>query len=94
MCNKHKLNLVTDLDITENIAPTFDLWRDLQLNLIKPLVENTKRVCSINHPWIYKIVSWKFKNKIEKFDEKLTRPNRNSAGFKEFNTYRIQVWKK
>lgn len=94
MCKKNDLNIVTDLDITDNIAPTFDLLQDLQLNLLKPLLDSIKRVISVNYPLLYRIISWKFKKKIKDLDEKLTRSNRNGDGFKEFNTYRLQVWRK
>jgi len=94
MCRKNNLTLVTDQDITKNIAPTFDLLQNMSLNLLKPLFDNIMRIVSINHPLVYKIVSWKFKKKIDDFNEKLTRPNRNGTGFEEFNTYRVQVWQK
>ncbi len=94
MCQKNHLTLVTDQDITKNIAPTFDLLQNMSLNLLKPLFDNILRIVSTNHPFVYKILAWIFKKKIDDFNEKLTRPNRNGAGFQEFNTYRVQVWQK
>lgn len=92
MCAENNFSLVTDVDITKNIAPTFDLLQNMSLNLFKPLFDNILRVLSANHPRIFKLVAWKFKKKIAEIDERLTRPNRNGRGFCEFNTYRIQVW--
>lgn len=94
ICEENKLKVVTDQDITEDIAPIFDLLQNLSLNLLKPLFENIKRILNANHYYIYKIASKIFKRRLQELDEKLTRTNRNGAGFKEFNTYRVQVWRK
>ncbi len=92
ICTKFNYKLIIDRDITENIAPTFDLLQNLQLQLLKPLLDNIIRVFSVNKPIISKIFLKIFHKKLDKLDEKLTRENRNATGFKEFNTYRMQVW--
>ncbi|MDH3360007.1 MAG: class I SAM-dependent methyltransferase [Desulfobulbaceae bacterium] len=93
-CKENGLTMVTDQDITKNIAPTFDLLQDMSLNLFKPLFDNIMRIMSVNHPFIYKVLTWKMKKKIEEIDERLTRTNRNGQGFMDYNTYRLQVWEK
>lgn len=92
-CKDSGLTVVTDQDITDNIAPTFDILQDASLNLIKPLMDNTDRIISVNHPLVHKIILWLFHKKLDKFSDKLTRKNRNGEGFKEYNSYRVQVWK-
>lgn len=93
-CEDNGLVNVVDQDITGYIAPTFDILQSLSLDLVKPLMDNVGRVVRVNHPLLGKIGYWLFKKKINKFSNKLTKENRNGAGFKEFNSYRVQVWKR
>jgi SAM-dependent methyltransferase len=92
ICAKSNYKLITDKDITENIAPTFDLLQNLQLQMLKPLLDNIIRVFRLNNPLISKILLKIFHKKLTDLDEKLTRKNRNGDGFRKFNTYRMQVW--
>ncbi len=92
ICARSHYTLIADMDITENISPTFDLLQNIQIQLLKPLLDNTIRVMSINKPIISKILLKVFHKKLARLNEKLTRENRNGDGFKEFNTYRMQVW--
>jgi 2-polyprenyl-3-methyl-5-hydroxy-6-metoxy-1,4-benzoquinol methylase len=79
-----------DLDITANIAPTFDLVQDMSLNLMKPAWENALRILAANHPYIFKFVNWKFRKRLKKMNRHFN-PERNAKGFREYKTYRIQV---
>jgi SAM-dependent methyltransferase len=81
---------VTDVDITANIAPTFDLVNDLSLNLLKPVHENFLRVMKTNHPVASKAVLWTFRKKLRKAQRHFN-PKRNGASFRKYKTYRIQV---
>lgn len=93
-CKDNGLTNVVDQDITRYIAPTFDILQDVSLNLIKPLMDNTDRIARVNHPLVHKVILWFFRKKLDKFSNKLTRKDRNGAGFKEYNSYRVQVWKR
>jgi len=84
------LTCIQDVDITTHIAPTFDLVQDLSLNLVKPSCDNFVRIMQTNHPWISKMVGWKFRRQIKKF-QKHYRPDRNGQGFNKYKTYRIQL---
>lgn len=84
------LKCVKDVDITGNIAPTFDLVCDVSLNLFKPLYDNFLRVMQLNHPVASKAVMWTFKKNLKKA-QKHFNPKRNAASFMEYKTYRIQV---
>jgi SAM-dependent methyltransferase len=81
---------VKDVDITANIAPTFDLVCDVSLNLFKPLYENFVRVMKANHPAASKAVMWTFRKNLQKM-QKHFNPRRNAQSFIEYKTYRIQV---
>lgn len=84
------LTCVQDVDITAHIAPTFDLVQDASLNLLKPSWENFLRIVQTNHPFISKLLIWKFRKKLQKM-EKHFRADRNAEGFNKYKTYRIQL---
>jgi SAM-dependent methyltransferase len=90
MVESLNLTCVEDVDITANIAPTFDLVQDLSLNLIKPMWANAQRLAQESHPLLYKLAAWKFKRRLQKM-QKHFDPRRNGAGFMEYKTYRIQL---
>ncbi len=79
-----------DVDITRNIAPTFDLVQDLGTNLLKPLWENAQRVGMANHPFLTKALLWSFRKKLLKLNRHFN-PARNAKAFAEYKTYRIQL---
>ncbi|MBM3859208.1 MAG: class I SAM-dependent methyltransferase [Verrucomicrobia bacterium] len=79
-----------DVDITRNIAPTFDLVQDLGMNLMKPLWENARRVGKANHPFLAKTLLWIFRKELLKLNKHFN-PDRNAKSFIEYKTYRIQL---
>jgi len=79
-----------DVDITLNIAPTFDLVRDLGMNLLQPLWENAQRIGKANRPFLTKTLLWLFRKKLVKLNKHFN-PERNGKSFAEYKTYRIQL---
>lgn len=79
-----------DVDITANIAPTFDLVQDMSLNLLKPAWENFLRLLKTSYPITTRVVTWRFRKRIQKMDRHFN-PRRNAKGFLEYKTYRIQI---
>lgn len=93
ICKGNNLELVSDQDISENIAPTFDILHDFSTNLLKPIWDNFLRVVSVNKPLVFKLAKWKFNHKLERMNRHF-KPDRNGKGFLEYNTYRVMVWKR
>jgi 2-polyprenyl-3-methyl-5-hydroxy-6-metoxy-1,4-benzoquinol methylase len=81
---------VKDIDITANIAPTFDVIQDVSQNLLKPSWDNFLRIVESNHPIAGKFMLWKFKKKLQKVHKHFD-PRRNGKSFLEYKTYRIQI---
>jgi cyclopropane fatty-acyl-phospholipid synthase-like methyltransferase len=88
--DSYGLTCVKDIDITANIAPTFDLVQELSLNLLKPAWQNLLRIVRGNHPIIGKFLLWLFRKKIQKMDKHF-QPGRNAKGFTDYKTCRIQL---
>lgn len=84
------LTCLRDLDITGHIAPTFDVIEDLSLNLLKPSYEHLLRILRNNHPWLARLLLWKFRKRLQRF-QKHFRPGRNGEGFARYKTYRLQL---
>jgi len=83
------LELLTDIDITENTAPTIDIECDLFRNV--GLVEKLMRS---RHPWLTKLIMWKAQKKIDRMHKKYLGSDRTGENFKKYKTYRLFLYKK
>lgn len=87
-------DVVEDLDITNNIAPTMILVNDLTMNVVYPAVLMLGELIKSRAPWIYKFLLWKFKSKIEKNRVKHFTGQRNPDNFKKYKSYRLVLLRK
>lgn len=85
------LKLVKDIDITQKIAPNFDLLEDFSLNCLKPFSEKLIWIFQQNHPLLTKILIKMYGKRIQQKINKHLHPFRNAEGFSQYNTYRLQI---
>ncbi len=88
------LELVTDVDMTENTAPNIDIECDLFQNVGLPVIELVTKVMRSRHPWLTKLVLWKLKKKINRLHRKYLGGDRTGENFKKFKTYRLFLYRK
>lgn len=86
--------IVEDIDITEQIAPTMTLINNLTMDVVYPTVQMVGGLLQSRYPWVYKFLLWKFKKKIEKNRVKHFTGQRNPENFKKYKSYRLILLKK
>ena len=86
--------LLKDIDITEQTAPTIDLLNDALVNVGKPVMDSIRDFLADRYPTIYKLVTWKFRDELEKIDKKYSGGSRTAEEFKKFKTYRLMLYRK
>jgi ubiquinone/menaquinone biosynthesis C-methylase UbiE len=86
--------LIKDIDITEQTAPTMDLLNDVLVNVGKPVTDSVVRFLADRYPTIYKLVSWKYRDELEKVNKKYSGGARTAEQFKQFKSYRLLLYQK
>jgi SAM-dependent methyltransferase len=92
--SKYPFKLIKDMDITNQTAPNLDIVDNLLTNAGLPIWNLLFRYFRTNYRFIFKLVQWKFRKKIEKINRKYFSSTRNAANFKIFKTYRLFHYKK
>lgn len=90
---RFKLEPVADVDMTDGIAPTFDVLDRAYREAIQPTYEMLMARLAARHPWIMKIVRWKFGKKLERAEKKHFSGRRNGASFKQYKSYRLLLFR-
>ncbi len=90
--SKYPLEEITNLDITEQTAPTIDIENQICKDVVRPIAILTEQLLENRHPIISKLVKWKYKKKISKIENKYFSGKRNAENFKKFKTYRILLY--
>jgi SAM-dependent methyltransferase len=83
---------VLDLDMTDGIAPTFDMLDAAYREAIQPAYELIVSRLEAKHPWVMKLVKWKFRKKLQRAEEKHFSGRRNGANFKKYKAYRLMLY--
>ena len=92
--SKYQFELIKDIDITKETAPTIDIVDDLLTNAGHPICVLLNNFFSTNYRFIYKFVQWKYSKKIEKINRKFFSGTRNAENFKFYKSYRLFLYKK
>jgi len=86
--------LIERLDITEQTAPTIDLFNDVLEKVVGPVANAGMQFFRHRHPIAHKLVNWKYKKKIEKLRNKYLQGGRTGEEFKRYKSYQLLVYKK
>ncbi len=85
---------VADLDMTDGIAPTFDLLDRAYREAIQPAYHLILGRLSDQYPWVMKFVKWKFRKAMARYEGKHFSGRRNGANFKKYKEYRLLVFRR
>jgi SAM-dependent methyltransferase len=85
---------VADLDMTDGIAPTFDLLDRAYREAIQPSYHLILGRLSDQYPWVMKFVKWKFRKAMARYEGKHFSGRRNGANFKKYKSYRLLVFRR
>ena len=90
----HPLNLISDLDITEETAPTIDLLAKFNTDVATPIAEMSSEYLIDHYPKLSKLFRWKFKKRLEKIHNIYLSGSVNGSSFKKFKEYHLLVYEK
>jgi len=91
---EYPFNLVHDTDITDETAPSINVFNDFTVKVGKPVHELIMHVLNNNHPLFHRIIKWKYREKLEKIDRKYFSGKRDAEHFKLHKTYRCLLYQK
>jgi SAM-dependent methyltransferase len=82
-----------DYDMTDGIAPTFDMLDAAYREAIEPAYKLILSRLEATHPWVMKLVKWKFKKKMQRYEDKHFSGRRNGLNFKKYKSYRLLLYR-
>jgi hypothetical protein len=88
-----RFELLKDTDITDQIAPTFDLLTRAYTEAIGPAYALIMAKTEASHPWLMKLVRWKWREKIRRTEEKHFSGKRDGAHFRRHKSYRRMLYR-
>lgn len=84
--------LVRDIDITEETAPTMDIYQDILTNRAFPVAEAVVEYVERKFPWIYRVLRMFVGKKAVFLKQKYSA--QDAETFKKYKSYRILLFKK
>jgi len=88
------MKLLEDKDITRETAPNLDLVEQMGRELLLPTFNLIGYAFSSNHPWLAKILHWKYQKRIRKIQRKYMSGDRNGENFARFKVYHLLLLRK
>jgi SAM-dependent methyltransferase len=83
-----------EIDMTPQIAPTFTLVNDAYFQAVKPAYDLVMGRLRAKHPWLMKVILWKFRNKIHRAESKHFSGKRTAETFSKIKSYRLFLFQK
>ncbi len=81
---------INNIDITEYVAPGFDLEQDAINNFVKPLISVFKRMMAIKNSFLLRLGILVYRKKLKKIRTRYLENNdRNSRSFAKYKSYRF-----
>ncbi|HEX9893214.1 MAG TPA: class I SAM-dependent methyltransferase [Gemmatimonadales bacterium] len=93
LMGQSRFELLKDTDITERIAPTFDLLNRAYAEAIRPAYDLILARTQASYPWLMRVVRWKFRDKIRRYEEKHFSGKRDGAHFRRHKSYRRMLYR-
>ncbi|GAH78496.1 unnamed protein product, partial [marine sediment metagenome] len=91
---QYPFELVKDLDITEETAPTTEIYDDALQKAVHPVLDLVFEFLNDRYPVASKFLRWKYKKQMNKINEKYFSAGRISEDFRGFKSYRLFLYKK
>ena len=88
------LEVVEDIDITRQTAPNLDIVDQMGRELFDPTFRLIGYAFASNHPWLAKLLRWKYRKKLDKINRKYLSGERNAQSFALHKVYRLLLLRK
>lgn len=86
--------LLEDIDITPQVAPTIDLEAEIYTKVVGPLHDSVNAYLMSRYRLLTRMARWLFRKKIAKIQWKYFEGDRDAAHFAHFKTYRLMLLRK
>ena len=83
------LEVLVDEDITRETAPNLDIVNQMGQELLLPTFKLIGYAFDSNHPWLSRLVRWKYQRKIKKINRKYLSGERSGKNFARYKVYRL-----
>ena len=84
---------ILDLDMTDGIAPTFDLIDAAYREAVQPAYELIMSRLEARRPWMTRFMKWMFRKKLRRYEDKHFSGRRNGLNFKKYKAYRLLLYR-
>jgi len=88
------LEVIEDIDITAQTAPNLDLVDQMGRELLHPTLRLVGYAFASNHPWLAKLIQWKYRRRLDKINRKYLSGERNARSFALHKVYRLLLLKR
>jgi SAM-dependent methyltransferase len=88
-----RFELLRDTDITDRIAPTFDLLQRAYTEAIRPAYDLVVARNWMKRPWLMKLLRLTMREKLERMERKHFSGNRDGAHFRRHKSYRRMLYR-
>ena len=85
---KYNYNILSDIDVTQNLSPNLRLVNEVLVDRLLPFSDTLNKFLSNRYPKVYKLLKWILRKKISKLTFKYSK-DRNEENFIKFKSYRL-----
>jgi len=93
LVSQYSLELVEDLDITEQTAPTLDIVNNAFNEVVRPSVDLAQQFLNDRHPLMLRCLKFLYRKKISKINKKYLSEAKTGENFKKFKSYRLLLYR-
>jgi len=91
--SQYPLELVKDLDITEQTAPTLDIVNDALNKVIRPSADLAQQFLNDLYPLMSRCLKFLYRKRISRISEKYFSGAKTGENFKKFKSYRLLLYR-
>ncbi|MCK4850485.1 MAG: class I SAM-dependent methyltransferase [Phycisphaerae bacterium] len=88
------LELVKDVDITAQTAPSIDIENEVLQEVVKPTVDLIRQLLESKYPIMSKSLRFLYGKKMDKMNKKYFSGLKTSENFKKWKTYRLLLYRR
>lgn len=91
--SQYPFELVEDLDITEQTAPTLDIANDALNEVVRPSADLAQQFLNDRYPLMSRCLKFLYRKRISKIGEKYFSGAKTGENFKKFKSYRLLLYR-
>jgi SAM-dependent methyltransferase len=91
---RYPLELVRELDITDQTAPNIDLLNEVMQEVVLPIITAGGRLFDDRHPLLLKMLKLGYRKKLDRNYNKYFRSDRTGESFRKNKAYKVFLYRK